>query len=374
MRRANRRSSRDLRPRGAHGLAARHRGVARARGSRAARPWRARRCRRRSASARARWRSGPPAPGAARWPPRRAPPSSGVSSSRKSRQLAEVRPDVVRAARPRPTAVSRASTTNLPTSLRLSDSRLSTVSASVTRSRITVSCSASTSSRREVWRRAGTPRRIASLRSSGRPASAGAELVHDQPEALAVGQAHDVLDQVRRDRGGGLLHRHAAAGRQLAASRCPAGSPGSTRRSATAAATRRTRRERREPKPFSVISTSTSAFCVRSSSLSFDHLAGVGARPRARRRPRPGRRRCRARRCSGARRCRRRRRPARRRAPRRRPRAAGWRASRLMRPGGTWVGSQLKSGDGLNGVERSPVSRSAEPGQRLFWPSDGEAP
>ena len=79
------------------------------------------------------------------------------------------------------------------------------VSASVTRSRITRSCSARTSQQpRRSGAAPGTPRRIASFRSSGRPGQPGAELVQDQAEALAVGQPHDVLDQVRRDRGGGL--------------------------------------------------------------------------------------------------------------------------------------------------------------------------
>ena len=46
------------------------------------------------------------------------------------------------------------------------------------------------------------------------PGEAGAELGDDQPEALAVGAAHDVVDDVRRDRRGGLLDRDRAAVRE----------------------------------------------------------------------------------------------------------------------------------------------------------------
>ena len=38
-------------------------------------------------------------------------------------------------------------------------------------------------------------------------------------------------------------------------------------------------------------------------------------------------------------------------------------------PGGIWVGSQLKSADGLHGLDLSSAGRSVEPGQRLRWPS-----
>ena len=40
---------------------------------------------------------------------------------------------------------------------------------------------------------------------------AGAQLTDDEPEAVAVGPAHDVADEVDRNRGAGLLHGHAAA-------------------------------------------------------------------------------------------------------------------------------------------------------------------
>ena len=73
------------------------------------------------------------------------------------------------------------------------------------------------------------------------PREAGAELGHDQAEALAVRAAHDVVDDVRGDRRGGLLHRHDAACRGAARSTCRAGSPRSTRRSATAAGPRSSR-------------------------------------------------------------------------------------------------------------------------------------
>ena len=126
--------------------------------------------------------------------------------------------------------------------------------------------------------------------------------------------------------------------------------------------------ERSEPKPFSVISTSTSAFWVRSSSFELQHLAGVraghahvAALDQAERvvelhgvaaavaSPPPA---------------------ARARASAATAATTQDRADEPPhRPGGTWVGSQLKSGEGLSGVEPSPVSRSAEPGQRLFWPS-----
>ena len=45
----------------------------------------------------------------------------------------------------------------------------------------------------------------------GPAGEAGAELVDDQPQALAVGAAQDVVDQVLRDRGLGLLDRDRAA-------------------------------------------------------------------------------------------------------------------------------------------------------------------
>ena len=47
---------------------------------------------------------------------------------------------------------------------------------------------------------AGFARRMTSWRSSPRPASAGAELVEDDRQPLAVRQAHDVVDQVDVDR------------------------------------------------------------------------------------------------------------------------------------------------------------------------------
>ena len=43
-------------------------------------------------------------------------------------------------------------------------------------------------------------------------------------------------------------------------------------------------------------------------------------------------------------------------------------AAHRQRPGGIWVGSHGKSGDGLYGVDPSPGSRSIEPGQRWFCP------
>ena len=54
------------------------------------------------------------------------------------------------------------------------------------------------------------------LREVLRPArEPGAQRRDDQAEALAVRAAHDVVDQVGGDRGGGLLHRHGAALGQL---------------------------------------------------------------------------------------------------------------------------------------------------------------
>src|SRR3954466_12938306 len=38
-------------------------------------------------------------------------------------------------------------------------------------------------------------------------------------------------------------------------------------------------------------------------------------------------------------------------------------------PGSVWLGSQLKSGDGFQGLLPSAARGSPEPGQRLFWPS-----
>ena len=66
----------------------------------------------------------------------------------------------------------------------------------------------------EVSRRPGCARRSTSWRSSGRPARPVPSSVEDQPEALAVGPAHDVVDEVRRDRRGGLLDGHDAAVRE----------------------------------------------------------------------------------------------------------------------------------------------------------------
>jgi len=48
----------------------------------------------------------------------------------------------------------------------------------------------------------------------GAAADAGTELVEDDPQALSVGQAQDVVEQVRRDRGGGLRDGNAPAGGQ----------------------------------------------------------------------------------------------------------------------------------------------------------------
>jgi hypothetical protein len=58
-------------------------------------------------------------------------------------------------------------------------------------------------------RRMGASQHLAEI--AGAPGQAGAQLAHDQPEAVAVGPAHDVAHEVDRDRGAGLLHRHAPA-------------------------------------------------------------------------------------------------------------------------------------------------------------------
>jgi len=68
---------------------------------------------------------------------------------------------------------------------------------------------------RSVSRSAGIARRIAALSSGPRPADAGAELGDDDPQALALGLAEDVVDEVGRDRRRGLLHRDPPAGLEL---------------------------------------------------------------------------------------------------------------------------------------------------------------
>ena len=55
----------------------------------------------------------------------------------------------------------------------------------------------------------------------GAAGQAGAELVEDQPEALAVGAAHHRVDQVGRDRRGGALHRARARRRAAPRRACP---------------------------------------------------------------------------------------------------------------------------------------------------------
>ena len=130
--------------------------------------------------------------------------------------------------------------------------------------------------------------------------------------------------------------------------------------------------ERREPKPFSVISTSTSAFCVRSSSLSSTTLpalapghAHVAALDQAERVVQ----------LHGVA------------APVAVAAAGGQREASAAtatttrgaddepphRPGGTWVGSQLKSGEGLNGVERSPGVALGRAGAAVVLAEHGEA-
>ena len=204
-------------------------------------------------------------------------------------------------------AVSRASTTNRPTFLRLSARRSSTVSASVTRSRITVSCSASTSSRRAGLTQRGHAAADRLVQVLGPARDPGAELVQDQAEALAVGQAHDVLDQVRRDRGGRLLDRHAAARRQLLLRRARQ-------------AVQEVLADRRLRSCLAEHVRAQRAEALLGDRHLHQRLLGAlvelqrrarGRRwrpPRARRRPRPGRTRCPAPRCSGAPRRRRRRR------------------------------------------------------------------
>ena len=61
------------------------------------------------------------------------------------------------------------------------------------------------SSTLSVSRSAGLARRIVALMSSRAAAGAGAELVEDDPQPLAVGAAHDVGQQVGRDRRGRAL-------------------------------------------------------------------------------------------------------------------------------------------------------------------------
>ena len=62
-----------------------------------------------------------------------------------------------------------------------------------------------------VSRRPGCARSQHLLEVVRAAGQAGAELGEDQPEALAVGPPHDVVDQVGRDRRGGLVDRDRAA-------------------------------------------------------------------------------------------------------------------------------------------------------------------
>ena len=52
---------------------------------------------------------------------------------------------------------------------------------------------------RSVWRRAGLARSMTAPRSSPRAGESGAELVEDDPEAVPVGRAVDVVDEVEVD-------------------------------------------------------------------------------------------------------------------------------------------------------------------------------
>ena len=106
------------------------------------------------------------------------------------------------------------------------------------------SCSArpGASRTRSVSRSAGIARRIAALSSGPRPGDARAELGDDDPQPLALGLAQDVVDEVGRDRRRRLRDGDPRARLQRLRAPCPAGSRGSTRRSATAGATRSARR------------------------------------------------------------------------------------------------------------------------------------
>ena len=164
-------------------------------------------------------------------------------------------------------AVSLASTTKRPTSLRLAARSPTTLSALTVRSART--CSARPSVREDLvglaQRRAGAADR--GVEVVGVAGHAGAERADDEAQALAVGAAQDVVDEVGRDRRGRAADRDARARLELLLGRARAGSRRSTRRSATAGATRRGRRVRSEPKPFLSILKPTSACLVRLSSL-----------------------------------------------------------------------------------------------------------
>ena len=150
-------------------------------------------------------------------------------------------------------AVSRASRTKRLTSVRLSasapDDALGVGRQLADRRGAARRGCASTLS---VSRSAGLARRIVSLRSSPRAASAGAELAEQDREALAVGPAHDVVDEVGGHRRRRCARPGCVAPAASCSRSCPAGSRRSTRRSATAGASRRTTSARRSPKPVSV--------------------------------------------------------------------------------------------------------------------------
>ena len=141
------------------------------------------------------------APASSRRPARRAAPSSARSSRRNARQPLDVGLEVVaalggRLRRPSLELLDRAADVRALARQRRED-RVR-VAREVARAR----CSARRGSRapRRSPRSAGLARRITSLRSLAAAGEAGAELVEDERQPLALGLAHDVVDQVEVDR------------------------------------------------------------------------------------------------------------------------------------------------------------------------------
>ena len=176
-------------------------------------------------------------------------------------------------------AVCSVSMTKRPTSLRLSARSPITVSALVRQVLQRPGSGArGSSSTLSVSRSAGPARRIVVVEVVGAAGDAGAELVEDDPQPLAVGPAHDVVD----------------AGRAGSSTRCAR--PGSSRRACSFCAARaglavdevladqrlRARTRRRRPRaasrsPSWSISKSTSALVRLRSSAQLGDLARAHA-------------------------------------------------------------------------------------------------